>query len=150
MPDELIATCRACEGTELTPAFKLAGEDPWVFCGDGEGQDGCGLLQRGAPVQAGPVPARPALSWTERHRLRAATHQALEMMTTRDGVALDVCAPNGSQDGALAGLRADGLAAAAPAPASAAAGEPWAVQWTCLALHVLALSAEEILILTSS
>ena len=102
MPQELIATCRACEGTEISPAFRLPGEDPWVFCGDGEGRGGCGLLQRGTPVADGPAPARPAPSWTERHRLRAATHQALEMMTTRDGTALDVCAPGGCQDGALA------------------------------------------------
>ena len=102
MPDELIATCRACEGTELTPAFRLPGEDPWVFCGDGEGRGGCGLLQRGTAGGLGPVPMRPGLSWTERHRLRAATHQALEMLTTRDGAALAVCAEAGCQDGALA------------------------------------------------
>lgn len=102
MTKELIATCRACEGTELTTAFRLPGEDPWVFCGDGEGKGGCGLLQRQTPGCCGPVPARPALSWTERHRLRAATHQALEMLTTRDGAALDICAPGACRDGVLA------------------------------------------------
>ena len=101
-PDERIASCRACEGLELTPAFRLPGEDPWVFCGDADGQGGCGLLQRGTPGPRGPAPARPPLSWTEQHRLRAATHQALEMLTTRDGAALDVCAEGGCQGGALA------------------------------------------------
>ena len=102
MTAELLATCRACEGTELTAAFRLPGEAPWVFCGDGEGQGGCGLLQRGTPGPHGPVPMRPGLSWTERHRLRAATQQALEMLTTRDGAALAVCAEGDCQDGALA------------------------------------------------
>ena len=95
-------TCRACAGTVLTDAFRLPGDTPWVFCGDEAGHGGCGLLQRRGAVADGPAPARPALSWTERHRLRAATHQALEMLTIRDGAALDVCAPGGCQGGALA------------------------------------------------
>ena len=87
---ERIATCRACEGTELTEAFRLPGAAPWVFCGDGDGEGGCGLLQRAAPCEDAPVRPRPAPSWTEAHRLRAAAAQALEMMTTRDGAALDL------------------------------------------------------------
>ena len=90
MPTERLATCRACEGTELTDAFALPGGGPWVFCGDGEGQGGCGLLQRATVVPPSPARLPSPASWTERHRLHAAVHQALEMMTTRDGRALDV------------------------------------------------------------
>ena len=93
---ERIATCRACEGTELTEAFRLPGRAAWVFCGDGEGQGGCGLLQRADVLADAPVRPRPAPSWTEGHRLRAAAQQALEMMTTRDGVALDLRCGDGT------------------------------------------------------
>ena len=97
---ERIATCRACESTELTEAFRLpgsvSGRGAWVFCGDGEGQGGCGLLQRADALPAAPMRPRPAPSWTEGHRLRAAAQQALEMMTTRDGVALDLRCGDGT------------------------------------------------------
>ncbi|WP_031550041.1 class I SAM-dependent methyltransferase [Parvularcula oceani] len=96
MPQERIATCRACEGTELTEAFALPGEGPWVFCGDGEGHHGCGLLQRATMCPDAPLAPAPEPSWTEQHRLRAAAHQALEMLTTRDGCALDIGCGNGS------------------------------------------------------
>ena len=101
MPETPTKTCLACGGDEMTVAFGLPGAEPWTFCGDEAGARGCGLLQR-ADAGAAPPPARPAPSWTERHRLRAATHQALEMMTTRDGVALDICAEGGCQGGAVA------------------------------------------------
>ena len=67
-----------------------------MFCGDGEGQGGCGLLQRAETATEAPVRPRPAPSWTEGHRLRAAAQQALEMMTTRDGVALDLRCGDGT------------------------------------------------------
>ncbi|MBB4657813.1 class I SAM-dependent methyltransferase [Parvularcula dongshanensis] len=96
-PLERIATCRACEGTELTEAFCLPGEDPWVFCGDGEGRGGCGLLQRASVCAEAPLLAITPPSWTEQYRRRTAAAEALEMMTTRDGCALDI----GCGDGAL-------------------------------------------------
>ena len=96
-----IATCRACEGSELTEAFRLPGLDPWVFCGDEEGADGCGLLQRATSLADAPPRPQPTPSWTEAHRLRAATSQVLEMMTTRDGRALDLRCGSGTLLSAL-------------------------------------------------
>jgi 2-polyprenyl-3-methyl-5-hydroxy-6-metoxy-1,4-benzoquinol methylase len=90
MTSELIATCRACEGTSLTPAFGLPGTGSWVFCGEDGGEGGCGLLQRAEVCAEAPYAPVPPVSWTEGYRLKNAASEALEMMTTRDGCALDI------------------------------------------------------------
>lgn len=93
-----ISYCRACHGTQLSHAFEIGDNVRWVYCGDHEGRQGCGLLQR-ADVYEHATPVARETSWTDEFRLKAAVHQVLEMMTTRDGTALDI----GCGSGALAG-----------------------------------------------
>lgn len=84
------SVCRLCGGSHLTPAFTLDHENAWVFCGDHEGENGCGLIQR-ATVGPEEMPSTPAsLSWTEQYRLRDVVGGVLEMISTRDGHALDL------------------------------------------------------------
>ncbi|MEM9423016.1 MAG: class I SAM-dependent methyltransferase [Pseudomonadota bacterium] len=90
MASSFLSACRSCGGAHLTPAFTLGHNNAWVFCGDAEGEAGCGLLQR-ATMGAEPAAVLPtALSWTEQYRLRGVVSSALEMVTTRDGKALDI------------------------------------------------------------
>lgn len=96
MTATFLSACRACGGTHLTPAFTLSGDNAWVFCGEANGDEGCGLLQRAtfgdAPIRKAPG----ALSWTEQYRLHGVVAGALEMVTTRDGKALDIGCGNGA------------------------------------------------------
>ncbi|MEE4212794.1 MAG: class I SAM-dependent methyltransferase [Parvularcula sp.] len=93
-----ISYCRACHGTTLSHAFEIGDGVAWVFCGDEQGKHGCGLLQRADVYEERPTPAAYDLAWTDEFRLKGAAHQVLEMMTTRDGTALDI----GCGSGALA------------------------------------------------
>jgi 2-polyprenyl-3-methyl-5-hydroxy-6-metoxy-1,4-benzoquinol methylase len=91
-----ISYCRACHGTTLTHAFEIGEGASWVICGDEAGRSGCGLLQR-ADVYEDRPPALPfEPSWTDEHRLKAAAHQVLEMLTTREGTALDIGCGSGT------------------------------------------------------
>ncbi|MEM9837824.1 MAG: methyltransferase domain-containing protein [Pseudomonadota bacterium] len=94
-----ISYCRACHGTTLTHAFEVGDGVRWVYCGDEKGRSGCGLLQRGDVYEDRPAPLPADPLWTDEFRLKAAAHQTLEMMTTRDGTALDI----GCGAGTLAG-----------------------------------------------
>lgn len=91
-----ISYCRACHGTTLTHAFEIGDGARWVFCGDHEGRGGCGLLQRADVYEERPAPIATGQSWTDEHRLKAAAHQTLEMLTTRDGTALDIGCGSGT------------------------------------------------------
>ncbi|NRA30209.1 MAG: methyltransferase domain-containing protein [Parvularculaceae bacterium] len=95
-----ISYCRACHGTTLTHAFEIGDGVRWVYCGDEEGRQGCGLLQSEEVLEERPVPMAPDHSWTDEFRLKAAAHQTLEMMTTRDGTALDIGCGMGTLAGA--------------------------------------------------
>ncbi|MEM6649011.1 MAG: methyltransferase domain-containing protein [Pseudomonadota bacterium] len=90
MATSFLSTCRACGSQHLTPAFTLTGENAWVFCGDASGEGGCGLLQRATTGEEGYQHVPQSLSWTEQYRLRSVVAGALEMVTTRDGKALDI------------------------------------------------------------
>lgn len=94
-----IGYCRACHGTTLSHAFEIGDSVRWVFCGDHQGRHGCGLLQRADVYQERPEPLAVEALWTDEFRLKAAAHQTLEMMTTRDGTALAI----GAGAGILAG-----------------------------------------------
>ncbi|WOI53836.1 class I SAM-dependent methyltransferase [Parvularcula sp. LCG005] len=96
MTETFLSACRACGGSHLTPAFTLGTDNAWAFCGDASGEGGCGLLQRATIGGAKFRHAIPSLSWTEQYRLRGAVAGALEMVTTRDGVALDIGCGNGA------------------------------------------------------
>jgi SAM-dependent methyltransferase len=93
-----ISYCRACHGTTLTHAFELGEGAAWVTCGDEHGKSGCGLLQRADVFEDRPSALPFEARWTDEHRLKAAAHQVLEMLTTREGTALDI----GCGSGALA------------------------------------------------
>lgn len=95
-----IQFCRACHGTTLTHAFEIGDAVRWVLCGDQQGRGGCGLLQRADIDDACPAPLALPPSWTDEFRLKAAAHQALEMLTTRDGAALDIGCGSGTLAGA--------------------------------------------------
>lgn len=90
MPSTFLSACRACGGVHLTPAFSISGDNAWVYCGTQSGEEGCGLLQRATISDTHPLSRPASLSWTEQYRLRAAVSGALEMMTTREGHALDI------------------------------------------------------------
>jgi 2-polyprenyl-3-methyl-5-hydroxy-6-metoxy-1,4-benzoquinol methylase len=91
-----ISYCRACHGTTLTHAFEIAEGSSWVVCGDENGRSGCGLLQR-ADIHDDRPPALPMEpNWTDEHRMKAASHQVLEMLTTREGTALDIGCSSGT------------------------------------------------------
>lgn len=91
-----ITFCRACHGTTLTHAFEIGDNVRWVTCGDQEGRSGCGLLQRADVYEERPAPIAKDPSWTDEFRLKAAAHQTLEMLTTRDGTALDIGCGSGT------------------------------------------------------
>lgn len=95
-----ISYCRACHGTTLTDAFQVGDGVRWVYCGDEEGRSGCSLLQRADVYDGRPAPVAGDHTWTDEFRLKAAAHQALEMLSTRDGTALDVGCGAGSLAGA--------------------------------------------------
>ncbi len=90
-----ISFCRACHGTTLTRAFEIGDGVRWVICGDDEGRSGCGLVQRADIFDKRPAPTPIDNSWTDEFRLKAAAHQTLEMLTTREGTALDIGCGNG-------------------------------------------------------
>lgn len=96
MANPFQSACRLCGGTHLTPAFTLEQQNAWVFCGDASGDGGCGLLQRGTVSPDDPRGPVPLLSWTEQHRRRSVVAGALEMMSTRQGFALDIGCGDGS------------------------------------------------------
>ncbi len=97
MTGQLVTRCRACGSKALSPAFSLGESAEYVFCDPDKDVTACGLLQRITRDDAGvPSPAEP-VSRTHRHRLRAAVTEAMEMITTRDGTALDI----GCGDGTL-------------------------------------------------
>ena len=85
-----ISYCRACHGTNLTHAFEIGDGVRWVYCGDENARGGCGLLQRADVYEQRPVALPVQSTWTDEFRLKAAAHQVLEMLTTRDGTALDI------------------------------------------------------------
>ncbi|NNU15566.1 methyltransferase domain-containing protein [Parvularcula sp. ZS-1/3] len=91
-----ISFCRACHGTTLTHAFEVGDAVRWVICGDHEGRSGCGLLQRAEVYEERPAPLPMEASWTDEFRLKSAAHQTLEMLTTRDGTALDIGCGSGT------------------------------------------------------
>lgn len=91
-----ISYCRACHGTTLTHAFEIGDGVEWVYCGDHEGRSGCGLLQRAEIYEERPAPLALDPSWTDEFRLKAAVHQTLEMLTTREGTALDIGCGSGT------------------------------------------------------
>ncbi|ADM08437.1 hypothetical protein PB2503_01792 [Parvularcula bermudensis HTCC2503] len=90
MRSEFQSSCRLCGGHELTPAFTLDHENAWVFCGTMGGDNGCGLLQRATYGQDGGYGRSTELSWTEQCRLKDVVSGALEMMSSREGMALDI------------------------------------------------------------
>lgn len=97
MTETFLSACRSCGHSELTPAFTLADDNSWVFCGDAAGQTGCGLLQRATFGSTRKYQLPPKKSWTEQFRLRSVVTSALEMVSTREGRALDI----GCGEGAL-------------------------------------------------
>ncbi|GGY36201.1 class I SAM-dependent methyltransferase [Parvularcula lutaonensis] len=91
-----ISYCRACHGTTLTHAFEIGDGVEWVYCGDHDGRSGCGLLQRAEVYEERPAPLALDTSWTDEFRLKAAAHQTLEMLSTREGTALDIGCGSGT------------------------------------------------------
>lgn len=85
-----LSACRQCGGTHLTPAFTLGTDNAWVICGDGNGDAGCGLVQRATLNHETAVMPVEHMGWTEQYRLRSVVASALEMVSTREGRALDI------------------------------------------------------------
>ena len=90
MTTEFQSVCRLCGSDRLTPAFTLDMENAWVYCGDHDGEGGCGLIQRATVGPEEMAAQAPSLSWTEQYRLRDVVGGVLEMISTRDGHALDL------------------------------------------------------------
>lgn len=84
------SVCRICGSEKLTSAFVLEEDNAWVFCGDHDGSEGCGLLQRATQGNEDLGSSGVYLSWAEQYRLRGVVGSVLEMITTRDGHALDL------------------------------------------------------------
>ncbi|MEE9330502.1 MAG: class I SAM-dependent methyltransferase [Parvularculaceae bacterium] len=93
-----IERCRGCGSKSLTPAFTFGGDAAYVFCDGEKDATACGLLQRAAtPLLQDTIDTAPPVTRTHRHRLRGAVTEAMEMISTRDGLALDI----GCGDGTL-------------------------------------------------
>lgn len=84
------SVCRLCGGESLSPAFTLDYDNAWVWCGDGTEGSGCGLLQRAVVAERSACAPMHPISWTEEYRLKDVVASALEMMSTREGIALDI------------------------------------------------------------
>lgn len=93
-----IDRCRGCGSKALTPAFNLGGDAAYVFCDGEKDATACGLLQRAVSPQKdnADLTATP-ISRTHRHRLRGVVTEAMSMISTRDGLSLDI----GCGDGTL-------------------------------------------------
>lgn len=96
MTAEFQSVCRLCGGEHLSPAFTLDHENAWVFCGTQDGSDGCGLIQRATVGPQEMTGSVGSMSWTEQYRLRDVVSSVLEMISTRDGSALDLGCGEGS------------------------------------------------------
>lgn len=97
MVEECQTRCRACGSQALTPVFSLGANANYVICDSDKDATACGLLQRAAlPDDKVPEFYGPVVR-THRHRLRTAVTEAMEMVSTRDGAALDI----GCGDGTL-------------------------------------------------
>ncbi len=89
------STCRACGAETLTPLFSLGGDDAFVLCDPSQDGKACGLVQRAeaADIESRrPVPA----TQTDKHRQRSLVAEVMEMLSTRDGRALDIGCGDGS------------------------------------------------------
>lgn len=96
MAETFLSACRACGHSELTPAFSVGTDNAWVFCGDASGESGCGLIQRAMIGGTHKTQLPAPMSWTEQYRLRSVVTSALEMVSTREGRALDIGCGHGS------------------------------------------------------
>lgn len=96
MVENFLSACRSCGGAKLTPAFTIGTDNAWVFCGDSSGEDGCGLLQRATIGSGRQYGLSSAPSWTEQYRIRGVVTSALEMISTREGRALDIGCGHGT------------------------------------------------------
>ncbi|MEM9233162.1 MAG: class I SAM-dependent methyltransferase [Pseudomonadota bacterium] len=99
MTSDFQSVCRLCGGEQLSPAFTLDTQNAWVFCGDHHGEGGCGMLQRATRGSEELGGMGVNLSWAEQYRLRDVVGGVLEMISTREGTALDL----GCGDGDLLG-----------------------------------------------
>ena len=90
MTSSFQSVCRLCGGKHLSPAFTLDTQNAWVYCGDNKGENGCGLLQRATVGTEELGSSSLNLSWTEQYRLRDVVGSVLEMISTREGHALDL------------------------------------------------------------
>ncbi|WP_306250907.1 methyltransferase domain-containing protein [Parvularcula sp. IMCC14364] len=97
MTGKLVTRCRACGSKSLSPAFSLGDGRDYVFCDPDKDVTACGLLQQATMTQRDDNAVCEGVSRSHRHRLRAAVSEAMEMVTTRDGLALDI----GCGDGTL-------------------------------------------------
>ncbi|MCI5046216.1 MAG: class I SAM-dependent methyltransferase [Aquisalinus sp.] len=97
MTGKLVTRCRACGSKSLSPAFSLGQDRDYVFCDPDKDVTACGLLQQAVIADRESTPQAEGVSRSHRHRLRAAVSEAMEMVTTRDGLALDI----GCGDGTL-------------------------------------------------
>lgn len=89
------SVCRLCGADALAPAFTFDYDNAWVRCGDGDhgrGDEagGCGLIQRAVTGHRSRKTPLTPVAWTEQYRLKDVVGSALEMMSTREGLALDV------------------------------------------------------------
>jgi 2-polyprenyl-3-methyl-5-hydroxy-6-metoxy-1,4-benzoquinol methylase len=106
-----ISRCRVCGSKALTPAFsigdggketpRLAGRrrrysSEYVLCDTTRDAMACGLLQSAEARQA-PIASSPSSRYASvRNHLRAAATEALELISGRDGAALDIGCSDGS------------------------------------------------------
>lgn len=96
MAETFLSACRACGSAELTPSFTIGTDNSWVFCGDASGEQGCGLVQRATIGSQRRYALPPTPSWTEQFRIRGVVTSALEMISTREGRALDIGCGHGT------------------------------------------------------
>lgn len=96
MSKNITSKCRLCGSRALTPVLSLDGNTNYVICDQEKDATACGLLQRAEPLTP-PLMSKVPVSRTRRHRLRSVVTQSMEMVSTRDGRALDI----GCGDGTL-------------------------------------------------
>ena len=87
--------CRACGAQALTPILKLEGDDGYVLCDPSKDINACGLVQRQHRSQAKAQAPAPTTQ-IEKHRQRSLVSEVMEMLSTRDGHALQIECGDGS------------------------------------------------------